>query len=231
MDFPVLSAALLSGTTLTVTGHVGSAAGQSAFAGSRVEIFKSDSDVSGNGEGQAYLGFLTTDASGNLAGSITVSGLAVGDRITATATDAGNDTSEFGANLTVAAPVPTMTLVGSVAPSGSQPPGTDLTFTTTFTNVGTDAARGVVITRPVPANTDLKLGSVTQALGTTGLTAVVTYSSDGGASWSYTPASGAGGAPAGYDHLATHVRWTFSGDLSQVAPNNTGSTAATVRIR
>ena len=104
MDFPVLTYATLSGTTLTVTGYVGSAPSQSTFANARVEIFQSDNDGSGYGEGQTFLGFLTADASGNISGAFSVSGLAVGDRITGTATDGSNNTSEFGANVTVAAP-------------------------------------------------------------------------------------------------------------------------------
>jgi uncharacterized repeat protein (TIGR01451 family) len=100
----VFTSATLSGTTLTVAGYVGSAPNQSTFANARVEVFKSDNDPTGYGEGQTYLGFLTSDANGNFSGSITVSGLAVGDRITGTATDGSNNTSEFGANVTVAAP-------------------------------------------------------------------------------------------------------------------------------
>jgi len=87
MDFPVFTSAVLSGTTLTVAGYVGSAPSNPTFAGARVEVFKSSLDVSGNGEGQAFLDFLTADGSGNFSGALTVGGMAVGDRITATATD------------------------------------------------------------------------------------------------------------------------------------------------
>ena len=108
----------------------------------------------------------------------------------------GGNSSEFGANVTVVAPIPLMLLGASVSPSGTQLPGTELTFTSTYTNAGTAAATSVVITDPIPANTDFKVGSATQALGSTGLSVVIAYSSDGGTSWSYSPASGAGGAPA-----------------------------------
>jgi hypothetical protein len=87
---------VLAAGSLTVAGYVGSAPGQSTFAGARVEVFQSDLDASGFGEGRTYLGFLTADASGNFSGSIAAPGLVVGDRITATATDATNNTSEFG---------------------------------------------------------------------------------------------------------------------------------------
>jgi hypothetical protein len=98
MDFPVITASNLLGTTLTVAGYVGSAPNQGTFGNARVEFFKSDNDPSGYGEGPTYLGFLTTDVNGNFAGSLTVSGLAASDRITATATDTSNNTSEFAAN-------------------------------------------------------------------------------------------------------------------------------------
>ncbi|MDP1622761.1 MAG: hypothetical protein Q8M08_10540, partial [Bacteroidales bacterium] len=101
MDFPVFTSAGISGTTLTVAGYVGSAPGQSTFGNARVEIFKSDDHASGNGEGKNYLGYLTTDANGNLSGSISVSGWIDGDKITGTASDGSGNTSEFGPNFTV----------------------------------------------------------------------------------------------------------------------------------
>ncbi|MGA2799646.1 MAG: Ig-like domain repeat protein, partial [Thermoguttaceae bacterium] len=102
MDFPVIVHAWLNGDALTVSGYVGSAPNQSTFANARVEFFKSDNDPSGYGQGSKYLNYLPTDANGNFSGTITVSGLAKGDKITATATDAGNNTSEFGPNIVTA---------------------------------------------------------------------------------------------------------------------------------
>ena len=100
MDKPVFTLVGLSGTTLTVAGYVGSSSAPSAtFAGARVEILKADA----SGQGKTYLGFLTTDATGHFAGSLTVGGVVVGDKLTATATDAANDTSEFGATASVLA--------------------------------------------------------------------------------------------------------------------------------
>ena len=100
MDKPVFTLVGLSGTTLTVAGYVGSSSAPSAtFAGARVEIFKADA----SGQGKTYLGFLTTDATGHFGGSLTVGGVVVADKLTATATDAANDTSEFGATASVLA--------------------------------------------------------------------------------------------------------------------------------
>lgn len=133
----------------------------------------------------------------------------------------------------VPAPVPNVSLQKSVSPgSGAQTiPGADLTYTIAFTNGGTASASSLVISDPIPANTDFKVGSVTNSLGTTGLTVVVAYSNNGGSTYAYTPASGGGGAPTGYDRNVTNIRWTFSGSLSQSSPNNTGSVSFTARIR
>jgi uncharacterized repeat protein (TIGR01451 family) len=136
MDFPVFTSAVLSGTTLTVAGYVGNAPNDADFANSRVEIFKSDS-AAGNGEGQTYLGFLTTNATnGNFSGvlDVTGTGLIGGDRITGTATDAANNTSEFGPNFAVVpilAIVKQTWVVGGSAPLGSPvtaPAGSTLVF-------------------------------------------------------------------------------------------------------
>jgi uncharacterized repeat protein (TIGR01451 family) len=130
-------------------------------------------------------------------------------------------------------PTPNVTLQKSVSPTAAAQilPGTDLIYTIAFTNGGTGGASSLVITDPIPANTDYKIGGNVSSLGTTGLSLVVSYSNDGGTTWTYTPVSGAGGAPAGYDRVVTNVRWVFAGTLSQTAPNNTGSVSFTARIR
>ena len=101
MDYPVITSASVSGGILTVAGYVGSAANQSTFANAHVEFFKSAADSSGYGEGQTYLGYLTTDASGNFNDSLPGFGLVSGDQLTATATDSSNNTSEFGPNFQI----------------------------------------------------------------------------------------------------------------------------------
>jgi len=131
------------------------------------------------------------------------------------------------------APVPNVGLQKSVSPTSAAQwiPGADLVYTIAFTNTGTASASSLAITDPIPANTDFKVGSVTNSLGTTGLTVTVAYSNDGGGTWAYTPVSGGGGAGAGYDRSVTNVRWTFTGNLSQTSPNNAGSVSFTSRIR
>jgi len=129
-------------------------------------------------------------------------------------------------------PLPNVSLTKSVTPNaGSQLiPGADLAYTIAFTNTGTASALSFVITDPIPANTDFKVGSATSSLGTTGLSVTVTYSNNNGTSYSYTPVSG-GGAPSGYDRAVTNIRWTFTGTLSASSPNNSGSVGFTSRIR
>ncbi len=42
----------------------------------------------------------------------------------------------------------------------------------------------------------------------------ITFSDDGGATWALVPASGGGGAPAGFDARVTNVRWELTGTLA-----------------
>jgi len=106
-----------------------------------------------------------------------------------------------------------------------------LTYSIAYTNTGGTHSSNLVVADGIPANTDFKVGSATNAPETSGLTAVIAYSNDNGATWTYTPVSGGGGAVAGYDRSMTKVRWAFTGNLGQTAPNNTGSVGFTVRIR
>ncbi|HEX8773570.1 MAG TPA: hypothetical protein VF735_08155 [Pyrinomonadaceae bacterium] len=101
-------------------------------------------------------------------------------------------------------------------------PGTEITYATAFVNQGTGISRSLSIIDPVQDMTDFKLGSVTSELGTTGLKITVSYSKDDGQTCNYTPVSGGGGAPAGFDRLVNAVCLNFSGDLSNTAPNNSG---------
>ncbi|HYE15546.1 MAG TPA: right-handed parallel beta-helix repeat-containing protein [Pyrinomonadaceae bacterium] len=253
LNFPVLTLARLSNGNLVLQGY--------ASPGAAIEFFVAAPDPSGFGEGQTYLltltegsaadtdattGTYTSPVNGLNVGTDTTNlftftvplppGVAVGTVLTATATVSGS-TSEFSGNVTVSLAPPEVRLVKAcTAPADclrveGQPPGTDLTYSIDFTNVGGSPAQVFVIKDPIPASTDFKVGSATTNLGTTGMTVTVEYSEDNGANYNYTPASGAGGAPAGYDRKVTHVRWTFAGALPSASPNNAGSVGLTVRIR
>jgi uncharacterized repeat protein (TIGR01451 family) len=166
----------------------------------------------------------------NAAGSYANSAVARFAEFQVDTTQSTADNAPATATVNVAAP-PNVMLDKSVTPAGSAPPGADLAYTIQFTNAGGWPASSFAITDPIPADTDFKVGSPSTVLGTTGLTVAVQYSNDGGTTWAYTPAGGGGGAPAGYDRNVTHVRWSFSGNLSQTTPNNVGSVSFAVRIR
>jgi uncharacterized repeat protein (TIGR01451 family) len=154
-------------------------------------------------------------------------------------TNASNNTANDPTTINNAPP--NVGLVKSVNPSGTQIPGTDIFYLIVYTNAGGQPASNFVMIDPnlqnidplerVFHNLDFKVGSMSSSPGTTGLVATFQYSNDGGTTWTYTPASGAGSAPTGYDRLVTNVRWTFTGNLSQNSPNNTGSVSFTAKIR
>lgn len=255
LNFPVLESAQILNGNLVLTGF--------ARPGAVMEFFIAAPDPSGFGEGQTYLVTLTegsaqdgdattgaytspfngktvgTDSTNRFQFSIPVpSGVSSGTVLTATATLSAA-TSEFSNTLAISNAPPALGLVKTVTPTGTQLPGTELTYTISFTNTGGQSAANFVLTDPNPANTtlklntntDFKIGSVTNSLGTTGLTATIAYSNDGGATFTYTPVSAGGGAAAGFDRNITHVRWSFSGNLSHLSPNNSGSVSFIVKIR
>src|SRR5213078_4616189 len=92
-----ITSATETSTTTTILGTLNSTP-STQF---RVEFFaNSVCDLSGNGEGQTFLGFTntTTDASCNATFSFSVPNASLtGPIITATATDSNNNTSEFSA--------------------------------------------------------------------------------------------------------------------------------------
>src|SRR3989441_14347 len=130
--------------------------------------------------------------------------------------------------LTLAAP--NLTVNNSVAPSASPPPGTDLTYTVTVTNIGSSNATSVVVVDTLPAAVFFKVGSIVNTLPP-GVSVVVDYSNNGGATWTYVPTSGGCGAPAGYDGCVNRVRWRLQNPLSSTAPNNTGTLQLVAQIR
>ncbi len=96
IDYPLFNRSKLVGTTLTVTGQ--------ACPNSQVEIYKqyatsTAGDISGGlqyGEGETYLGTLTTDNGGFFGGDLAVgTKLASADKITAITIDTNGNTSEF----------------------------------------------------------------------------------------------------------------------------------------
>jgi uncharacterized repeat protein (TIGR01451 family) len=121
-------------------------------------------------------------------------------------------------------------LTKAVLPSGDQPPGTELTYTTDYRNVGTDALTAVVIFDALPAYTQFKVGSATTGTPPASITGITPeYSNNGGATWTYVPVSGGGGAPASFDATVTNVRFVLAGTLPPGALSTVG-VGFTVRI-
>jgi len=130
---------------------------------------------------------------------------------------------------------PNVGLQKDVTPLGDQEPGTELTYTVTFTNNGSIPARSLVIIDPDPTdvnparrvfvNLDYKLGSASIS---SPWSATIEFSNDGGATWSYIPVSAGGGAPSGYDRTVTNIRWSLTGNLAASAG---GSVSFISRIR
>ncbi len=119
-----------------------------------------------------------------------------------------------------------------MSPTGDQAPDTDLTYTVTFTNSGGVAAQSLVIVDPNPTDAnpsqrvfvhlDYKLG--TAAISSPWI-ATIEFSNDGGATWTYTPVSGGGGALSGYDRTVTNIRWSITGSLATSASGNVSFTS------
>jgi uncharacterized repeat protein (TIGR01451 family) len=151
-NFPVLTSAAVSSGKLTVQGALSSTP-QTAY---RVEFFLSPTaDASGFGQGQTYLGFTTisTDSSGQAPFSAIFTSSAVnGQAVTATATDASGNTSEFSRAVTVGAPPPEPAdvSVSISASSSSLAVGQELTYTVTARNSGPGSASQVILTDTLP---------------------------------------------------------------------------------
>ena len=115
-------------------------------------------------------------------------------------------------------------------------PGAEIAYVVAYDNVtssggtnnSTISASSIVLTDPIPANTDFKVGSITSN-PSAGITVATTYSNDSGATFTYTPVSGGGSAPAGYDRNVTHVRFSLTGPMAPAAA--VGNNGFTVRIR
>jgi uncharacterized repeat protein (TIGR01451 family) len=134
---------------------------------------------------------------------------------TATLTATGNVTlvSDNAIDLT-AIVAGNLQLTKAVSPPGNQVPGTELTYTTDYQNLGTDSLTTIFVVDPIPAFTQYRVGSANAGTFPAAVTGITPqFSNDGGASWTYSPVSGGGGAPANFDSLVTNVRFVFAGVL------------------
>ena len=118
-------------------------------------------------------------------------------------------------------PVPSLVFVKQ-ANTATASPGQVITYTLLTTNSGLGDATSVLLSDALSRYTFWGIDSfgantpflLTQGAPASGLVlGTPAYSNDGGSSWTYTPSSGAGGAPAGYDGNVTNWRIPMTGTM------------------
>ncbi|HYG11589.1 MAG TPA: isopeptide-forming domain-containing fimbrial protein [Pyrinomonadaceae bacterium] len=180
---------------------------------------------------------------------VTYNASTLGDAFTSNSDSDPNVAGTQTTNVTVVVPpVPSVKLVKDCTSpanclSAQQQPGTDLTYTITFTNDGNVAVHNLTIVDIIPVtdtgsaivrSTDFKVGSMTFTPGTSGMTiapADYKYYNDALAAYPllppWTPTSSY--TPVGaYDPNVTYVAWKLTGNLPV---GTSGSVSFTVRIR
>ena len=160
---------------------------------------------------------LAPGASENITVRLTVpAGATIGTVETGTLTATGQTTPAVDSATDVTVIVAgNLQLTKSVLPAGNQLPGADLTYTVDYQNIGTDALTAIVVYDALPVWTWYQVGSESIGTPPASVTAVtVEFSNNSGATWTYVPASGGGGAPAGYDANVTNVRYLLTGDIA-----------------
>jgi uncharacterized repeat protein (TIGR01451 family)/CSLREA domain-containing protein len=153
-NFPVITSANVG--MQTINGTLNSTPNRFFFT---IEFFRSPScDPSGHGEGKTYIGSVSsvdTDSNGDASFSLSspLSAFIPGEAITATATDALGNTSEFSQCFIVAG-VPTNADLGITKTASPDPAivGNNLTYSIAVYNYGPDAAANVVVTDTLPGN-------------------------------------------------------------------------------
>jgi CSLREA domain-containing protein len=136
-NYPILAGAVFSGGTVTVSGSLDS--GPGLFT---IEFFASYAiDPSGHGEGEIYLG--STSVAANVPFSVPLP-YPGGSFVSATATDAGDSTSEFSTEVEVVD-----TFGATLTPSDTPTP----TDTPTVTPTGTDTSTATTTPTVTPTQT------------------------------------------------------------------------------
>ncbi|AFY47683.1 CARDB domain-containing protein,putative collagen-binding protein,Calx-beta domain-containing protein,subtilase family protease [Nostoc sp. PCC 7524] len=139
-NYPVIISATLEGENTLIAGELNSLPSSTY----RIEIFSNSSiDISGNGEGENLLTSLvvTTDESGNASFSVTLPVMLPEEYyITATATDALGNTSEFSAPIQIINNNLPDLIVGEVTAADTAALGETISVSWTITNQGLGSA-------------------------------------------------------------------------------------------
>jgi parallel beta-helix repeat protein len=260
-NYPVMVNAVLAGGELSLGGF--------ARPGASMELYIAQADPTGFGEGLTFLGTLTEGSAGDLdtgtgtygpgningiaQGTDTTNrfsfripvpgGVALGTRLTATAT-IGGETSEFSGNVLVTAG-PSLQIAKTVQ-SFSDPvngttnpksfPGATKTYVVTVSNQGAGAvdSNTVIVSDPIPANTRMFVGNLgapgsgpvafvngtpSSALtwtfgGLNNLADDLEFSNDGGSTWTYVPVPDAQSCDAAITHIRMRPKGVMPGNGS-----------------
>jgi CSLREA domain-containing protein/uncharacterized repeat protein (TIGR01451 family) len=166
-NYPVLTGFVSSGDNTTIQGTLNSRPN----AVYRLEFFANTAaDTSHFGEGEQFIGAasVTTDSTGNASFTVTLPvALAIDQVVSATATDAQGNTSEFsGRKLEESAGTSADLAVTSDDTPDPVFAGRILTYTTVISNRGPDVATGVTLIDTLPA--DVIFDSATASQGVCG---------------------------------------------------------------
>lgn len=238
-NFPVLTSALTRSTGTTIAGTLNSAANASFT----IELFSNAAcDTSGNGEGETFVGRtnVTTSATGDASFSLVLSTpITAGRVLTATATDAAGNTSEFSACFQVQDAVADLGVTVAASPT-TLTVGNNLTYDLAVTNNGPDDATGVTLTDTIlipggqyifvsatpSTGTCTGTGPITCNLGTLAPSGRVTVRVIVTPSIPLTPPGS--GAPPLFSVTATNTANVTAVELDRVTTNNSANAAATV---
>ncbi|MFY9608067.1 MAG: FG-GAP-like repeat-containing protein, partial [Blastocatellia bacterium] len=146
---PVLTTVFPSGNHLAIQGTLNSTANTTLT----IQFFaNSTCDPSGFGEGEQFLGStqVTTDVSCNASFSFLADSVAPGQSITATATDAAGNTSEFSNCIAIGAGALNVAITKTASPTAVRP-GDKVSYTIAVTNKGPAIATNVELTDILPA--------------------------------------------------------------------------------
>ncbi len=136
--------------------------------------------------------------------------------------DATNDSASVNVSIE---PVPVLTMLKYTA-SPTVNPGSNISYTIQITNTGGANGNAVVVTDALSPFSMLRVDTygalspfqLTEGAPVSGITlGTTTYSDDNGATYTYVPSSGGGGAPVGYDANVTNWNIDMVGTM---APSN-----------
>lgn len=136
--------------------------------------------------------------------------------------------TDYGSNTITVISLASVSILKS-ADKATVVPGDDITYSVLVTNSGAGTATAVTVSDSLSLYTQWRINSYsgnpflfTNGSPVSGLTlGTPVYSSNNGSTWTYTPVSGGGGAPAGYDANVTNFRIPMTGTMNANSANFT----------